>query len=222
VAEKVAAETYELVVQDAVNDLSVPAHLLTREYNAAVKRIMKPDGVYLLTVIDSIRHGRLWRSAMRTLRETFQHVELISSVAVPPNTPPSGASEEEIKRWSADLTRFEWQRQVLVIYAGDQPLDEKRLRDEAYRQLNFGVKAAVGAAVGAVEGPTAAAVRAAEHAFTHCPFYTNTIPSDRLAPFLAKDPGVLLTDQYAPVDNLMAEQFRYRTKRRPDELPPDD
>jgi len=30
---------YHLVVQDAVNDLSVPYHILTREYNEAVKRL---------------------------------------------------------------------------------------------------------------------------------------------------------------------------------------
>ena len=55
VAEKAVPGTYDLVIQDAVNDLSVPSHLLTKEYNDAVKLTLKPDGVYLLTVIDSIR-----------------------------------------------------------------------------------------------------------------------------------------------------------------------
>ena len=32
---------------------------------------------------------------------------------------------------------------------------------------------------------------------------------------LASDAGVVLTDQYAPVDNLMAEVFRYRYMNRP-------
>ena len=35
--ERAAPGTYDLVVQDAVNDLSVPSHLLTKEYNDAVK-----------------------------------------------------------------------------------------------------------------------------------------------------------------------------------------
>ena len=54
VAEKAEPGTYDLVIQDAVNDLSVPSHLLTKEYNDAVKRRSSPDGVYLLTVIDSL------------------------------------------------------------------------------------------------------------------------------------------------------------------------
>src|SRR5262249_25583437 len=35
VAERAAPGGYDLIVQDAVNDLSVPAHLLTKEYNDA-------------------------------------------------------------------------------------------------------------------------------------------------------------------------------------------
>ena len=31
-----------------------------------------------------------------------------------------------------------------------------------------------------------------------------------LAPFLEREPGLVLTDQYAPVDYLMAEVFRRR------------
>ncbi len=76
VAERAEPGSYDLVIQDAVNDLSVPAHLLTKEYNDEVKLTMKPDGVYLLTVIDSVKYGKLWRAAMRTLKETFQYVTL--------------------------------------------------------------------------------------------------------------------------------------------------
>jgi hypothetical protein len=48
-------------------------------------------------------------------------------------------------------------------------------------------------------------------------FYTHVVPQDRLSPHLQLDPGVLLTDQYAPVDNLMAELFRYRDRYRPEQ-----
>jgi hypothetical protein len=88
----------------------------------------------------------------------------------------------------ARLRKWKNDRQVLVIYASDRPLDPDRLRAEVGRQLE---------AVPEGNRPG---------------FYTNVIPADRLAPFLAADPGVLLTDQYAPVDNLMAEVFRYRER----------
>ena len=48
--ERAVPGSYDLVVQDAVNDLSVPAHLMTKEYNDAVRAVLKPQsGVYLLT-----------------------------------------------------------------------------------------------------------------------------------------------------------------------------
>src|SRR6185369_9066741 len=66
VREKAQKGHYRLVIQDAVNDLSVPYHLMTKEYNDAVKATLtedkatgKKDGAYLLTLIDSIEDGDL-------------------------------------------------------------------------------------------------------------------------------------------------------------------
>ena len=42
-------------------------------------------------------------------------------------------------------------------------------------------------------------------------------PMRLLAPYLDAPPRVVLTDQYAPVDNLMADVFRYRYRPRPGE-----
>ena len=178
VAERAAAGGYDLVIQDAVNDLSVPSHLMTKEYNDAVKAALKPDGVYLLTVIDSVEYGRLWRAAMATLRRTFPHVELLSSEEVPPADPPPGATPEDVRRWAAARDHFEKNRHVYAIYAAARPLDAADLRAHT-------------AAAGA-------------------PSYTHPVPAARLQPFLDRDPGVVLTDQFAPVDNLMADVFRRR------------
>src|ERR1700745_643674 len=100
VAERAGPGTYDLITQDAVNDLSVPAHLLTKEYNDAVKATLKPDGVYLLTVIDSLSEGRRWRSAMRTLKETFPYVAVLASEEVPSAEPPEGATERQAADWA--------------------------------------------------------------------------------------------------------------------------
>ena len=35
--------SYQLVVQDAVNDLSVPYHIMTKEYNDRVKQVLTDD-----------------------------------------------------------------------------------------------------------------------------------------------------------------------------------
>ena len=65
VQEQAEPGHYQLVVQDAVNDLSVPYHIMTKEYNYAVKRLLTPDGIYLLPVIDEFEDGLLIRAAVR-------------------------------------------------------------------------------------------------------------------------------------------------------------
>ena len=57
VQELATKGAYTLVVQDAVNDLSVPYHIMTREYNDQVRALLQPDGAYLLTVIDLYSDG---------------------------------------------------------------------------------------------------------------------------------------------------------------------
>ncbi|MFO0799974.1 MAG: fused MFS/spermidine synthase [Gemmataceae bacterium] len=202
VAEVAEKGSYELVIQDAVNDLSVPSHLMTKEYNDAVKRALKPDGAFLLTIIDSVEHGKVWRAAMATLEKTFKHVHLLASSEPPaaerPADPKAAAEyDERFAYWSAG-------RQVYVIYASDKPLDLA------------GLKAATEAVVPRPPAvwPTAktAALGPAAMTVPEVPFWTKLVAPAVLEPFLAKEPGVILTDQYAPIDNLMAEVFRRRNQ----------
>jgi predicted membrane-bound spermidine synthase len=150
VAERAAPAGYDLITLDAVNDLSVPAHLLTVECNAAVRRALAPGGVYLVTVIDGVADGRLWKAVFHTLKAGFPHVALLSSE---PLTDPDARPS----------------RAVLVLYAADRP-------------------------------PAAAGHGGATH----------VVPDELVGRWLATDPPLVLTDQYAPVDNLMAGVFRRR------------
>ena len=200
VAERAEPGGYDLVVQDAVNDFSVPAHLLTREYNDAVKRTMTPRGVYLLTIIDAVDGGKLWKAAMRTLAETFPHVSLLTPHPVP------GDDREWAKY-----------RQVYVIYAADRPFDAAELRQAVAHQEfpGLGAGAGVGAAGPGLAPPGSGlpglgAPAAAQFTEANVPVRSHEIPAARLDRYRQDDPGVLLTDQYAPVDNLMADVFRNR------------
>ncbi len=206
VAEKADPGTYDLVIQDAVNDLSVPSHLLTKEYNDAVKRAMKPDGVYLLTVIDAIEYGQLWKAAMHTLRKTYP-AENVCLLA--PDQVNVGG------------------RQVFVIYASDKALDLPALADDIGKLLKLPeAMSTAGAVAGGASGMphSLPAIVAAQHGEPRvtAPLRTRQFPPEILKPYLDIDP-IILTDQYAPVDNLMADVFRFRYRKRPgQEVEPDD
>ena len=154
---------YELVIQDAVNDLAVPYHLMTKEYNDAVKATLAKDGAYLLTLIDSIQDGELWRAAVHTMQKSFKHVALLD---------PEGFTQPQ-------------NRHVFIVYGSDVPLDladVQAVAREAYAR------------------------RGEEK-----PPYIHVMEPERLEHFLGPpEKRMLLTDQYAPVDNLMSSIFRNR------------
>ncbi len=81
VEAKQGTATYDLVFGDAFNDYQVPYHLATREFAQKVRGLLKPDGLYLALVIDRMRGGRFMASVVRTLREVFPHVYVLSDVA---------------------------------------------------------------------------------------------------------------------------------------------
>ena len=43
---------FDIIYGDAFNDFSVPWHLTTREFNDKLARMMEPDGVYMINIID--------------------------------------------------------------------------------------------------------------------------------------------------------------------------
>ncbi|HEY2784696.1 MAG TPA: fused MFS/spermidine synthase [Fimbriiglobus sp.] len=150
VTERATESAYDLITLDAVNDLSVPAHLLTLEFDRAVKRLLSPRGIYLLTVIDVPARGRLWTAAVRTLQEAFPYVVVLS-----------GADN-----WNPDA------QSVLVIYAADTPF----VLPKSGR--------------------------------------TKVLPQGEIERYLSESRPVVLTDRYAPVDQLMADVFRIRKMDR--------
>lgn len=156
VQEIAPAGHYHLVVQDAVNDLSVPYHIMTKEYNDRIKAVLADDGIYLLSVIDLYQDGQLLRSAIRTMMQTWPEVRLL---AVHPTWTTGGAS-------------------VFVVYGSNRPLDLEAVRQAAQQR-------------GAIARTVAQ-------------------PVDDLHAYVAAGPPIVLTDQYAPVDNLISILFARR------------
>ncbi|MBI4305625.1 MAG: fused MFS/spermidine synthase [Chloroflexi bacterium] len=75
---KLLAGSYDLVIGDAFNDVSVPYHLTTLEFNENVKALLKPDGIYAVNIVDRPHSGRFLRSFAHTLQRSFPHVAVVS------------------------------------------------------------------------------------------------------------------------------------------------
>ena len=67
----------DLVVGDAFGGRSVPWHLATREFAADIRRVLRPDGIYLLNVID-FGDLDLVRAEAATLLDVFADVRLVA------------------------------------------------------------------------------------------------------------------------------------------------
>ena len=63
------------MVGDAFSGVLVPPHLATLEFAAQVRRVLRPDGVYVLNVIDC-PPLRVSRAEASTLLAGFEHVAL--------------------------------------------------------------------------------------------------------------------------------------------------
>jgi spermidine synthase len=70
-----AARSADVVITDAFAGPLVPAHLTTLEYQAEVRRVLRPGGVHLVNVIDE-PPGRIARRQAATLLRSFAEVVL--------------------------------------------------------------------------------------------------------------------------------------------------
>jgi spermidine synthase len=90
---------------DAFGGVAVPWHLTTREVVADVRRVLKPDGLYLVNVIDYPPQA-FAKAEARTLEAEFPHVAVIAR--------PNALS-------GAEGGNF-------VLLASDQPIDAAAIR----------------------------------------------------------------------------------------------
>jgi spermidine synthase len=86
---RLQSDGYDLVVGDAFGGLSVPWHLTTREFLEQIDRLMRPDGLYVMNIIDGDAL-RFARAETATLRSVFEHVIVIANG--PPLVGPAGGN----------------------------------------------------------------------------------------------------------------------------------
>ncbi len=68
---------YEYIVGDAFDDVAVPYHLTTMEFNDMVRGLLAEDGMYVINTVDKMHSGRFLRSVVHTLRQTFPFVYVL-------------------------------------------------------------------------------------------------------------------------------------------------
>jgi spermidine synthase len=71
---------FDIIVGDAFHDISVPPHLVTREFAQELRKRLKPHGIYTLAVVDHTRQPLFLLSAVRTLQQVFADVEVWADV----------------------------------------------------------------------------------------------------------------------------------------------
>ncbi|HEX4520699.1 MAG TPA: fused MFS/spermidine synthase [Gaiellaceae bacterium] len=138
-ASEPSTTTYSAIFGDAFDDYGVPFELTTRQFDQLVSAHLKPDGVYLLNIVDGVHYDFL-RSELRTLRLTFPYVGLLAQ-------------------------------------KGDWPLRGRRV--------------------------TLVIVAAKSKPARRLP----TVAQSQLDHFISNGHSVVLTDDYAPVDQLLAPVF---------------
>jgi spermidine synthase len=106
-----ADNSRDVIVEDAFGGLSVPWHLTTLETAEQIRRILRPDGLYLVNVID-YAPLKFARSEAATIATAFPHVALISRPDV-----LAGRSGDN-----------------LVMIGSERPLAIEAIRDELARR----------------------------------------------------------------------------------------
>ena len=145
---------YDVVFGDAFNDLSVPYHLTTSEFNEEIKSLLNENGMYVANIVDRLWSGNFLRSFVHTVEGSFPYVYLLS----------------DDDDWERDL------RDTYVVVGSLRPLSLDSIQ-------------------------TASAAIGNSNPLTHF------MPSQMFHEWTTFKNNVFLTDDYAPVENMLAPLF---------------
>ena len=151
--EWIDPKRYDFIYGDAFNDLTIPYHLTTVEFNRIIATRLKPDGIYLSNIIDKFEGGEFLRAEANALSVVFPHVYIL------------GRGEEFLP----------FDRNTYVLMASRQPLDRAKLD--------------------AITSPQDPASR------------TTVLSEVRMKDYLKSGRALTLTDDFVPVDQLLARLF---------------
>jgi len=144
--------SFHLIFNDTIFGLAVPYHLTTYEYNGKMRQLLKPEGMYVTTLVDSIKSPKFLTAMISTLNETFPY----TYVLLP----------GERENYKSGYKTF-------VVMASLEELDKNKFASFEGKMLN----------------------------------------EDELKLLKGHSEDIILTDNYAPVDNLLKEIFCMQGER---------
>lgn len=82
VAETLPEGHFDFVIGDTIADTAIPYHLVTKEFNDKLKRLLRPGGVSITHTLDTIDRPELLSTLVKTLYQTYAHVGVIAYTGV--------------------------------------------------------------------------------------------------------------------------------------------
>lgn len=152
---------FDCIFGDSFNDCSVPYHLTTVEFNRDLRRLLAPDGIYMLNMIDIFDSGQFLASVVNTCRAVWPNVYVFSSGGTPST------------------------RDTFVVVSSARPLALEGLPQMLGQKYDY---------VGRL------------------------IPSGDIQRLLARTGHPTLTDNYAPVENMLRPVVRFSEDAAVDSL----
>jgi spermidine synthase len=146
-AQPGAVPPFDFIICDSVSDYSVPYQLTTREFLQQVRQLLKPDGIYIMNLIDAYDVGGFMNAVAQTFAAVFPHRGAVSAI-------------EELGP-----------RNTTVFIGANQPLQLDTLASHATRPADFTGRA---------------------------------LTEENFDDLRARNGECLLTDDFAPVENLLA------------------
>ena len=116
---------FDVIFGDAFHDISVPTHLVSREFHAEVAARLRPQGFYVANVVDGARNPRFLAALVRTLALDFSDISVWREMGEGTGLGPDGRVTYEVVASLSDVPektihsafgiRRSWQR----IMVGD-------------------------------------------------------------------------------------------------------
>lgn len=116
---------FDVIFGDAFHDISVPTHLVSREFHTEVAARLRPQGFYVANVVDGARNPRFLAALVRTLALDFSDISVWREMGEGTGLGPDGRVTYEVVASLSDVPektihsafgiRRSWQR----IMVGD-------------------------------------------------------------------------------------------------------